>query len=348
MNQDHHSWRILSDDKAFVRVNADICTHENRYVFIAGGRDHSRSVVVLDTKTGVIKNLIGLPQPYHKCSITVAGKYLYIISCFEDRPIYRKLICRANQSIEEPWEEVKGEGQLPQYRTLMSDGQHLFSFGHRGNAIYNTSTECWLSLPFMKKITFIFATVRLKQKLVVIGGYTNDYYFDRNNLIGEIWDNGSSKWHVLPGFILDLENVDAASFKNRWIIVTGKETGKSTFSFYIYDTKYEVLKKSPFSCTFETEHVLTTIVEESLIIIGNLSATTTVKSIPLAYIFSNWIIIEHLITLRSMVEKNRVIVNEESLNLNALVRNLMINVDQDMFREIVSFLIPSLKYRRKE
>ena len=336
-------WKTLSNDPTFDRGYFAIAAHDNRYIFMAGGKNHARSVVKFDIETHQSIDLPDLPRPFSKCAGAILDGYLYIISCTGNCPVYR-LNISIDISIDidlcsaKKWEKVFYDGYKYNQGccSVVSDGTSLYSFSFKGNEVFLPGMNKWVDLPHMKKIMCDQATIIAGQDIYIIGGDMD--YSDRYILSVEVFNIHTHKWKTAPNIPIYLWDVAAVVVDERWIVVTGgqKQHDSCSTKCFVFDIQTSEWMESKVQLT--TPHVKhgSVLIEQSLVLVGgshcdfthsdsdsytsitsitsNSTSTSTlpspkpspsIESINVAQVIPNWLILKHLVLLRRLVDEGR-------------------------------------------
>ena len=364
-------WRLVSDHETFHRVNFALGLHKNGHqVIVAGGNDYASadeltSVVSFDVKTSTLTSLPNLPKKSWSCSGAILHEYFYVLNHYGF--VYR-LKMDASQSKEsdnQGWEEVSPYLSNVLGSALIADDKNLYIMGGRTSKLnmdvpcqkYDPKENKWTNLEPMKTPRFRHVAARVNNRIYIIGGTGAS----RNPLSSvEMFDISSQSWSsmkipdlpIVPKedsksrFSMNCASADV--FNNRYIFITGgrkRKPQKDTECSYcfILDTythewiETDVLLKTPRSC-----HGCTFIEDTKLCVIGG-KGPNSFQAIDRKLMLPNWHIIKHFLLTRNLLDKG-ILASDDRFgyninNSNDIVVNLLIHLNLDMFRHVMTFLI---------
>lgn len=350
----HHPWKIINNDEIFKRTKFAMSVYKDRYIVVAGGEREGgrvRSAAIYDMQTHTHSSLPDLPQIFLARGYLGAllNNYFYIISSTDTH--------RLDLSSTSEWEQVHLGGiKLRSVKTVVSDGNHLFVFneGKNRNLRYDPNSNEWTKLPPMMKPRTDFATVIFGDNIYVIGGL--DDYNGRSAVYlssVEIFHIPTQSWSEGPPLPKPSLGASGAII-DRWIVVTGgcDDNGFSFHSF-IFDTLTQKWTQSDHGLSPpRVGHGCISIDEKKQIVsVGGSVGFRKIDYCPMEAIVNRkdlftikWDVLGKFILLRRLVDDGRAVLkpwnkNDERNKEEQVLQKIMTDLDLDMFRVILTFLI---------
>lgn len=366
--KNQNNWEILSKEPQFDRSRFGICSHKNQTIIVVGGFRRCKdegSVVAFNIKTCKSTQLVGLDGIYEICSGTILQNNLYIVKKSKESYVER-LNLSLSLSYGGSWEKIESSNCWS-WDTVLSDENKLFVISSdHSNKIYDPRTNHWNTFPQMKIPRDYYSSAIVNNEIYVIGGVDN---LVKCFSLVEVYNISSQSWTRAPDLPSDLGGSAAVVHRNRWIIVTGGCDSNNNHSSqcYLFDTQTQQWMES---CTRLTAprllHGCVLLEGFKLVLVGGLPENdysidgglqekspcrSYMESIDIAYLLPNWYIIDHLVLLRHLIDKGRAYTiplqdpveengKENSYFTNFIIQKLMKDLDLDMFRAVLSFLIP--------
>ena len=337
--QNNISWRTLNNNEIFKRYNFACATHKDRYILLAGG--FMRSAIIVDMYNSAYSALPDLPISGSCCEGIIIKGYFYVI-VFDQ--IYR--ISLSSQSIL-IWEQVPCEVEgFP--NAIVSDGKHLFIlYRYRQMIRYDPEQNETVTMPHMPMRQSPYATAAVGDKVYVI-----------TLLSMEVFDISSESWkkaHPLPKPVY---NTTATVMKKRWIVVTGEISaivgpgGKRQMrpQTFVFDTFTNIWTQKDIRLSPARKNHRCVALGSNIIAVGGRDGSKNycpVETIHVKHLISDWAweSLKHLIILRQLVVKGRAVpvpvsvVHGETNFEDEIVQSLMKDLNADIFREVLTFLI---------
>lgn len=351
-------WKTLSRDPTFQRHHCAIDSYKDRYIILSEGHrnEQSRSTIVWDARKEEIINLPDYPiaHPIKSCSGAIMDDFFYVMKEAVDRQHY--LLYRMNMKIYEDWEGVGKHYSLHHNPILVSNGSCLFLFSLIGNEMYDPNCNRWTVLPDMTNQRLRHATAVVGHDIYVLGGVGRTV-----NRSVEIFNVLSQTWRKGPDLPVGLYSSSAALIDGRWIVLIGGRLLNDDVSdqCFILDVLHEIWivsgirMRSP-----RAGHCSVVLRRSQIVVLGNddtdtninLSKESLMEGIDIAYVVPNWCLVGHLVLLRHLVDNRRAypaLNNEygneyDYMRVEKVLTQLMTDLDLDIFRTIVSFLIPPI------
>lgn len=359
---DRESWRSLSDNSLFKRTDFAIAAHQDRYVIIAGGQgergEELQSVVMYDTHSKSHTILPEIPKRYDcECKGVITNGHFYVVC-------NGGLMFRLDLSMRSKWEQVHRLLSFKieyVYETLVQD--HLIYIlgddGRRGsgitnkNMVYNTKTNGCATISPMPEYCYDFASAMVGDDIYVIGGKRRTGFSSSVFIFNTI----SEVWRKAPSLPKKLHSADAAVVGQRWIIVTGGKHGNydswcsQTYIFDIHQQRWICNKLGTSeprlchgSCSIGRSHVVSVGGQS-----GGKRRKCSIDIIDRELLIPNWEPLGSLILLRNLFTKGRVCPNhlhQSCARKNRVVagcdrtvQKVITDLNDDIFREILSFII---------
>ena len=345
-NTNSPSWTVHSNHDIFKRMEFACGTHQDRYIVVAGGirgwRHLLQSAVMYDITTQSIIRLPDLPHP-GKCCGVVLKEFFYVATYSVQ--IYRICLVQRRE-----WEEVQN-GMKDIIVDMITDGNHLYLFGSINRMYrYNPNKDELVKLTSKSMYSrhHDFTTAVIDHQLYVIGGgniLENDTVeiFDLNT---HVWTHGVSlpKPIVFPV---------ACVIENKWIVVTGGRAHDVVIFVYDLQTQQWTENESLLS-HYRVEHSHLK-VGTQMVSVGGSDININfcpIETIHVKHLISDWCWerIKDLILLRELVDQNRahpiklLTTNVKcdlysSIDSNAVLRKVIVDVSLDVFRHVISFII---------
>lgn len=358
-NSDGKSWNTLSDNALFKRTDFAIAAHQDRYVIIAGGQgergEEMRSVVMYDLYFNTHTVLPELPKRYDCESKGVITNGHFYVVCNGG------LMFRLDLSMRSKWEQVHRLLLFKieyVYATLVKD-QLIYIFGDDGrrgsgitnkNMVYNTKTNGCSTIPPSPEYCYDFASAMVGDNIYIIGGKGRKGFSSSVFVFNTI----SETWRQAPSLPKKLHSADAAVVGQRWIVVTGGKHGNfeswssQTYIFDIHQQRWicnELGTSKPRLC-----HGSCSIGRSKIVTIGGHTDAKrrkcSIEIIDRELLIPNWEPLGSFILLRNLFTEGRA----QSLHLHddcarnvtgcdRTIQKVITDLNDDIFREILSFLI---------
>jgi len=351
MTRNH--WLELSND---IRYNQhfDVCVHHDNIVLINRSTMKTIYAAMFNINTHTFQSLPRCPFDVTPCRGTILHGYLYVTQLNIQR-VYRLDLYECKH-----W-EFMGHFQQKSFK-IISTGNNIFSFGILGtNWVYHFISNKWERIPRMSIYRDSYGIVAIDNKIYIIGGYrvSEEGHFSNEVLSSvEVYDAETRKYTNVTDLPIPLGCTAAAVYQNRWIVVTG---GKSLHfvesrDCYIYDTQRLDWASGKIRLRINRCNHGCAVVGDQIILVGGVlssslpnSQVSFMESIDIAHILPNWYILRHFILLRWLVDRHRAharIDNDDPSChskyqlLHLTVNQMMLILDMDPFRAVLSFLIP--------
>lgn len=328
-------WTTLSSHELFHRSGFACAVHQDRYILMAGGfrRRTLRSAAKFDLHTQTHSYLPDFPYGNCRCKGDILGGYFYVVN---NNEIYRMSL-----STQSTWELVHSCDIKGYVVAVISDKNNLYIFNNYGMGLcYDPLKNESITMPRMATPRYGYASAIIGNEIYIIGGY--------GLASVEVYDISSQSWRMEPSLSRPLGGA-AATVVGRWIVVTGgrhDKDNRSTKSFSFDTITHQWTQRDIALSPPRIYHSCVSIGSQVVSVGGAEDYGYTylsIETIAGKYLIPKWDIIKHFILLRQLIDDGRAVLVPDGDKTNNIVEKklqiMFFELDIDMFREVLSFLI---------
>lgn len=332
------------DKEDFKRICFAAAVYKSRYILAAGGFNRMgklKSAKMYDMQTQKLLALPDLPTRIPNCGGVVLNDYFYTVSYDE---IYRLSLPSHSE-----WESVHSRENKEYVDAVISDGKRIFILNRNGEITrYDPNTNECIMMPPMPTPRFYVATTIIGTNIFVIGGL--DVHSGEMYSLVEVFDISKQSWRKGTPLPEPLVCASAISFNGR-IVVTGgfRERSETSFDAFIFDILNRKWSRKEVELSPRIFHRSVAFGEQRIALVGGNDrgkSYHSIETVERKYLSPSWENIKHFVLLRQLVDESRAVhisqSNEDTKKndkVNAVVKKLIVDLDSDMFREVLSFLI---------
>lgn len=362
---------MIEDQDFFKRTEFACAVHEDRYIFVAGGRQNSGelfSAAIYDTQTDTQIALPDLPERMYSCGGAISNGYFYVAPYGK---IYRMSIATRVE-----WELVHTPEFEGYVDAMHSHGNKLYMFLNAGREVivYDTVTNKCIAMPPTLTSRDNFASAVVGDKIYIIGGW--DVKSDKYLSSVEVFNIPTQSWSTAPPVPRALYGAAATVF-GRWIVVTGGSNRESLS--YIFDTMKQKWTETDVGLSPpRINHSCVTIGSQIVSVGGEYEweKCCSIEAIDTQKLVSKWEVIKPFVLMQRLIEdgraypvtkpsrktkyaaaswsvikkfvlmqpiicqdrKSRAITKRRNKIANMVLEKLMTDMCTDIFREVLSYL----------
>ena len=355
-------WIILNEEEVFERYDFACAIYDERYIFIAGGYgdgNYTALSAMYDIKKNEYISLPKLPVGFsgRYCNGAIIKEYFYVLSLDEmyrlDISSYAQVFSMQLSNDDTKWEKIHPPSNIyaQDIHAIISDGNHLYLFGYKISYRFDPRTNDCTTLPAMSTLRGNFASAIVKDSIYIIGGVFGGVSSVSKCSSVEVFHIPSNTWTETKPLPQALAHSSATVIGNRYIVVLGGSTIGDLYSTqsYIFDTHYEIWYVNDI-CLLPPRifHSCVTALNGKFIAsLGgedDAEKSCTVEMIHRKYLTPpSWDTIGYLVLLRELLHRERAhpmdMNDNKKCKIEKIIHGAMIDLNLDIFAQIISFLI---------
>ena len=298
---------MIYNQDLFKRTEFACAAHEDRYIFVAGGRQRGlNSAAVYDMLTDTQITLPEFPDRLHSCGGTISNGYFYVVSYGK---IYRmSIVTRSKWELvyTELLHTLEFEGYVD---AVHSHENRLYIFTNSGREVivYDTVTNECIVMPPTLESRDNFASAVVGDKIYIIGGW--DVKSDKYLSSVEVFDIPTQSWSTAPPVPRVLYGAAATVF-GRWIILVGgiNSTLDSSSPSFVFDTSEQKWTETDVGLSPpRINHSCVTIGSQIVSVGGEYEweKCCSIEAIDTQKLVSKWEVIKPFVLMQRLIEDGR-------------------------------------------
>ena len=340
-------WKTLESHELFKRMRFAYGVYKDRYILVVGGcatilgHQFLKSALMYDMHTESYSVLPDLPEHTCPCVGTISQNHFYAVG--------RGKILRMELSSRLGWEQIQSPEIKGYTIAVFSDKNDLYILSTYGITLYDSEQNTCTPMPPAPTPRSNCSTAKVANDIYIIGGC--GLKAERYLSSVEVFNIFTQSWSAAPPLPKPLEYA-AAVAGNGLVFVTGGRHDNHVWSSqsFIYDTRAKLWIQNNIGLSpLRVSHGFVAIAKE-LVSIGGQDLKEhhqfAIQTIHKKYLFQNWDVIKDLLLLRKLVDKKRAFVvkknqqlNDEKEYIQEVLEKIITEIDLDVFKEVLSFLV---------